>query len=343
MNPEITVIIPAKDEEESLSELCQWISRVMLAHGFSYEVIFIDDGSTDNTWQEIQKINEVDSRFKGIRFNRNFGKSAALQTGFRAAQGRVVITMDADLQDSPDEIPGLYKMIVEDGYHMVSGWKKKRHDPLSKTIPSKFFNYITRRLSGIKLHDFNCGLKAYQIQVVKNIQVYGEMHRYIPVILKWAGFNKISEKVVEHHERKYGRTKFGLERFVNGFLDLLSITFVSRFRQKPMHFFGTLGTLSFLVGFIFTLKLFWDKLDALFISKIPIKRDITEQPTFYIALVAVVIGVQLFVTGFLAEMFAMQSASRRDYLIIDKVGLEEKLSGEPVGVSYYQHPEARIK
>ena len=266
MNPEITVIIPAKDEEESLSELCQWISRVMLAHGFSYEVIFVDDGSTDNTWQEIQKINEVDSRFKGIRFNRNFGKSAALQTGFRAAQGRVVITMDADLQDSPDEIPGLYKMIVEDGYHLVSGWKKKRHDPLSKTIPSRFFNYITRKLSGIKLHDFNCGLKAYQIQVVKNIQVYGEMHRYIPVILKWAGFNKITEKVVEHHERKYGKTKFGLERFINGFLDLLSITFVSRFRQKPMHFFGTLGTLSFLIGFIFTLKLFWDKLDALFIS-----------------------------------------------------------------------------
>jgi glycosyltransferase involved in cell wall biosynthesis len=343
MNPEITVIIPAKDEEESLSELCQWISRVMQTHGFSYEVIFIDDGSTDNTWLQIQKINELDNHFKGIRFNRNFGKSAALQTGFRAAQGRVVITMDADLQDSPDEIPALYKMIVEKGYHMVSGWKKKRHDPLSKTIPSKFFNYITRMLSGIKLHDFNCGLKAYQIQVVKNIQVYGEMHRYIPVILKWAGYTKITEKVVEHHERKYGTTKFGLERFVNGFLDLLSITFVSRFRQKPMHFFGTLGTLSFLIGFVFTLKLFWDKIDALFISQIAIKRDITEQPIFYIALVAVVIGVQLFVTGFLAEMFAMQSLSRRDYLIIDKVGLEEKLSGEPTGVSYYMHPETRIK
>jgi hypothetical protein len=198
-------------------------------------------------------------------------------------------------------------------------------------------------LSGIKLHDFNCGLKAYQIQVVKNIQVYGEMHRYIPVILKWAGYTKITEKVVEHHERKYGTTKFGLERFVNGFLDLLSITFVSRFRQKPMHFFGTLGTLSFLIGFVFTLKLFWDKIDALFISQIAIKRDITEQPIFYIALVAVVIGVQLFVTGFLAEMFAMQSLSRRDYLIIDKVGLEEKLSGEPTGVSYYMHPETRIK
>jgi len=334
MNPEITVVIPAKDEEESLPELCQWINRVMEAHSLSFEVIFIDDGSTDSTWWQIQKINELDSRFKGIRFNRNFGKSAALQTGFRAAQGRVVITMDADLQDSPDEIPALYDMIAKGGFHMVSGWKKKRHDPLSKTIPSKFFNYITRKLSGIKLHDFNCGLKAYQLSVVKNIQVYGEMHRYIPVILKWAGFTKITEKVVEHHERKYGTTKFGFERFINGFLDLLSITFVSRFRQKPMHFFGTWGTLSFLVGFIFTLKLFYDKMDALFISKTPFKRDITEQPIFYIALVAVVIGVQLFVTGFLAEMFAMQSLTRRDYLIIDKVGLEEKLAGEPVGVSF---------
>lgn len=343
MNPEISVIIPAKDEEESLPELCQWISRVMQTHGLSYEVIFIDDGSTDGTWEQIQKINEWDAHFKGIRFNRNFGKSAALQTGFRAAQGRVVITMDADLQDSPDEIPALYKMIVDEGFHMVSGWKKKRHDPLSKTIPSKFFNYITRWLSGIKLHDFNCGLKAYQLPVVKNIQVYGEMHRYIPVILKWAGFTKITEKVVEHHERKYGTTKFGLERFINGFLDLLSITFVSRFRQKPMHFFGTWGTLSFLVGFIFTVKLFWDKIYGLFIAKIPIKRDITEQPIFYIALVAVVIGVQLFVTGFLAEMFAMQTLTRRDYLIIDKVGLEEKLSGEPVSASFYIHSETKAK
>src|SRR5688572_31613193 len=212
MNPEITVIIPAKDEEESLSELCQWISRVMLAHGFSYEVIFVDDGSTDNTWQEIQKINEVDSRFKGIRFNRNFGKSAALQTGFRAAQGRVVITMDADLQDSPDEIPELYKMIHEDGYHLVSGWKKKRHDPITKTLPSKFYNFVTRTISGIRLHDFNCGLKAYANIVVKNVAVYGEMHRYIPVMAKWAGFTKIGEKVVEHRERKYGTSKFGFER-----------------------------------------------------------------------------------------------------------------------------------
>lgn len=324
MNPDISVIIPAKDEEESIPELGRWISRVMEANGYSYEVIFIDDGSADNTWQQIAGMNETNPNIKGVRFNRNFGKSAALQTGFRAATGKVVITMDADLQDSPDEIPELYRMITREGYHLVSGWKKKRHDPLSKTIPSRFFNYITRKLSGIKLHDFNCGLKAYQSIVVKNIAVYGEMHRYIPVIAKWAGFSKITEKVVEHRERKYGYTKFGLERFINGFLDLLSVTFVSRFRQKPMHFFGSWGTLSFLVGFILTTKLFWDKLDALYFSRIPIKRDITNQPIFYIALVAVVIGVQLFVTGFLAEMFAMQSFSKREYLVIERIGLEEK-------------------
>lgn len=324
MNPDISVIIPAKDEEESIPELGRWITRVMEANGFSYEVIFVDDGSTDNTWQCIAGINETNHNIKGIRFNRNFGKSAALQTGFRTATGNVVITMDADLQDSPDEIPELYRMITKEGYHLVSGWKKKRHDPMSKTIPSRFFNYITRKLSGIKLHDFNCGLKAYQSIVVKNIAVYGEMHRYIPVIAKWAGFSKITEKVVEHRERKYGYTKFGLERFIKGFLDLLSVTFVSRFRQKPMHFFGAWGTLSFLVGFVLTTKLFWDKLDALYFAKIPIKRDITNQPIFYIALVAVVIGVQLFVTGFLAEMFAMQSFSKREYLVIERIGLEEK-------------------
>jgi glycosyltransferase involved in cell wall biosynthesis len=321
--PQISVVIPAKDEEESIPELCLWISRVMQTHGFSYEVIIIDDGSTDSTWDQVVKLNREDERFKGVRFNRNFGKSAALQTGFRMARGKVVITMDADLQDSPDEIPALYKMISEDGYHLVSGWKKVRHDPVSKTIPSKFFNYITRKISGIKLHDFNCGLKAYQSSVVKNINVYGEMHRYIPMIAKWAGFAKITEKVVEHRERKYGKTKFGLERFINGFLDLLSISFVSKFRQKPMHFFGTWGTVSFIIGFIFTAKLFWEKMDALFISKIPVKRDITDQPIFYLALIAIVIGVQLFVTGFLAEMFAMQSISRRDYLIVEKVGIDD--------------------
>jgi len=318
----ISVVIPAKNEEESLPELSQWISRVMQSHGYSFEVIFIDDGSTDKTWQQIEKIHASNASFKGIRFNRNFGKSAALETGFRAAQGDVVITMDADLQDSPDEIPELYNMITQQGFHLVSGWKKKRHDPISKTIPSKFFNYVTRKISGINLHDFNCGLKAYNKLVIKNIHVYGEMHRYIPVIAKWAGFTKIGEKVVAHQERKYGSSKFGLERFVNGFLDLLSITFVSRFRQKPMHFFGTWGIFSFLLGTGFTLKLVWDKMDALYFSKVPVRRDITDQPLFYFALVALIIGVQLFVTGFLAEMFAMQSLSKRDYLVIEKVGIE---------------------
>lgn len=322
-NPDISVVIPAQDEEDSIPELCQWISRVMQTHGFSYEVIIIDDGSTDSTWQKILETSERDQRFKGIRFNRNFGKSAALQTGFRAATGEVVITMDADLQDSPEEIPELYAMIKQKGFHLVSGWKKKRYDPISKTIPSKFFNYITRKLSGIELHDFNCGLKAYHLSVVRNITVYGEMHRYIPLIAKWAGFTKITEKPVEHQERKYGRTKFGIERFVNGFLDLLSITFVSRFRQKPMHFFGTFGIMSFMIGFVFTAKIFWHKMDSLYFSKVPLERDITEQPLFYLALVALIIGVQLFVTGFLAEMFAMQSLTKRDYLVIDKVGFEE--------------------
>ena len=322
MSINISVVIPAYNEEESISELSSWISRVMEKHGFSYEVLFIDDGSTDNTWKEISKAGQSNPSFKGLRFNRNFGKSAALQTGFRTASGRVVITMDADLQDSPDEIPELYKMIKEDGYHLVSGWKQKRKDPLSKTIPSKFFNFVTRKISGLNLHDFNCGLKAYDQAVIKNIYVYGEMHRYIPLISKWAGFSKITEKPVAHQERKYGKTKFGMSRFVKGFLDLLSITFVGRYRRNPMHFFGTLGILSFLVGVLFTAKLFWDKIDALFISKIPMKRDITEQPLFYLALVAVVIGVQLFLTGFLAEMITLQSISKREYLVIDRVGIE---------------------
>jgi glycosyltransferase involved in cell wall biosynthesis len=326
---DISVVVPVFNEEESLPELCQWISRVMDSHGFSYEVLLIDDGSTDSSWEQIIQLNAQNANLKGIRFNRNYGKSAALQTGFRSCIGSVVITMDADLQDSPDEIPGLYKMIREEKYHLVSGWKKKRNDPIGKTIPSKFFNYITRLISGIKLHDFNCGLKAYDRNVVKNISVYGEMHRYIPVIAKWAGFRKIGEKVVEHRARKYGYTKFGLERFLNGFLDLLSVTFVSRFRQKPMHFFGLMGTISFLMGFLFTVKIFWDKMDALYFSKIPLKRDITEQPLFYLALVAVVVGVQLFVTGFLAEMLAMQSLSKRDYLVIEHVGLPaEALAGK---------------
>lgn len=330
---DISVVIPVFDEEESLPELCQWISRVMQTHGFSYEVLLIDDGSQDSSWDVITKINRGDANFKGIRFNRNYGKSAALQTGFRACEGQVVVTMDADLQDSPDEIPDLYKLIKQDGFHLVSGWKKKRNDPLSKTIPSKFFNKVTSLISGIKLHDFNCGLKAYDKRVVKNITVYGEMHRYIPVIAKWAGFKKITEKVVEHRARKFGVTKFGWERFMNGFLDLLSITFVSKFRQKPMHFFGLLGTFSFGAGFLMTAWLIWDKMNSLYISKIPLKREITDQPMFYLALVAVVIGVQLFVTGFLAEMLAMQSLSKRDYLVIEKVGIEESASASKLKVA----------
>ncbi len=329
---DISVIVPVFDEEESLPELCQWISRVMQTHGFSYEVLLIDDGSQDSSWEVITKINQGDACFKGIRFNRNYGKSAALQTGFRACEGNVVITMDADLQDSPDEIPDLFNMIRKDGFHLVSGWKKKRNDPLSKTIPSKFFNTVTSMISGIKLHDFNCGLKAYNKRVIKNITVYGEMHRYIPVIAKWAGFKKIGEKVVEHRARKFGVTKFGWERFMNGFLDLLSITFVSKFRQKPMHFFGLLGTFSFVAGFLMTAWLIWQKMDSLYISRIALKRQITDQPMFYLALVAVVIGVQLFVTGFLAEMLAMQSLSKRDYLVIEKVGIEEAVPSSKLKV-----------
>lgn len=317
---DISLVIPAKDEQESIPELSQWISRVMQTHGFSYEVIFIDDGSTDSTWEEIKKISAANQSFKGLQFNRNFGKSAALHMGFREAKGEVVITMDADLQDSPDEIPELYKLIKEQKFHLVSGWKKKRHDPISKTIPSKFFNYITRKISGIALHDFNCGLKAYHHSVIKNITVYGEMHRYIPVLAKWAGFTKITEKVVEHHERKYGHSKFGWERFVRGFLDLLTITFVGRFAQRPMHFFGAWGIVSFLVGFAFTTKILWDKIDSVFISKIPLKRDVAEQPIFYLALAAVLIGVQLFLTGFLAELLTRQSISKKEYLVIDRVG-----------------------
>ena len=322
---DISLVIPAKDEQESIPELGQWIIRVMKTHGFSYEVIFIDDGSSDGTWNEMKKLNAINPAFKAFRFNRNFGKSAALQTGFKVAKGDVVITMDADLQDSPDEIPELYKMINEQGYDLVSGWKKKRHDPISKTLPSKFYNGLTRKLSGINLHDFNCGLKSYANIVVKNITVYGEMHRYIPVMAKWAGFTRIGEKVVDHHERKYGSSKFGWTR-VRGLLDLLTITFVGRFATRPMHFFGTLGTISFLIGFGLTVKILWEKIDAVFISKIPLKRDVTEQPAFFLALVAVIIGVQLFLTGFLAELMARQSVSKKSYLVIEKVGIfdEEK-------------------
>ncbi len=317
---DISIIVPAKSEEESIPELSQWISRVMQTHGFSYEVIFIDDGSEDGTWDQIVKMNQSDNRFKGLRFNRNFGKSAALQTGFKAATGNVIITMDADLQDSPDEIPALYDMIIKDGFHMVSGWKKKRHDPISKTLPSKFFNSLTRQISGIQLHDFNCGLKAYHRNVVKNISIYGEMHRYIPVVAKWAGFKKIGEKVVEHRERKYGYSKFGWGR-MRGLLDLMSITFVGKFALRPMQFFGTLGVFSFLGGSILTVKILWEKFDSVFISKMPLKREIADQPIFYLALVAVIVGIQFFLTGFIAELLARQSAAKKNYLVIESAGI----------------------
>lgn len=316
---DITVVVPLYNEEESLTELCEWINRVMRSHSFTYEVILVDDGSDDNSWKVVCELSEANHAIKGIKFIRNYGKSAALNTGFQKAQGEVVITMDADLQDSPDEIPSLYNKIKEENYHMVSGWKKKRHDPITKTVPSKFFNYVTRKISGIKLHDFNCGLKAYHRQVVKNINVYGEMHRYIPVIAKWNGFGKIGEQVVQHHERKYGKTKFGLERFINGFLDLMSITFVSKFQRKPMHFFGLLGTISFVSGFIITCYVIAEKMYKLHF-KLPV-RDIVDQPLFFLALVALVIGVQLFLTGFLAEMLAMKSNSAKDYLVSETIGI----------------------
>jgi glycosyltransferase involved in cell wall biosynthesis len=316
----ISVVVPLLNEAESLPELTQWISRVMHAHGFYYEVILIDDGSTDQSWKVIQNLSGQNTHIKGIRFNRNYGKSAALNVGFRQSIGEVVITMDADLQDSPDEIPDLYDMVKNQGYDLVSGWKKKRYDPLSKTIPTKFFNGVTRKISGIKLHDFNCGLKAYDHRVVKSIEVYGEMHRYIPVIAKWNGFYKIGEKVVNHQERKYGVTKFGLERFVYGFLDLLSITFVSRFRKRPMHFFGTMGTVSFLIGFLITIWLISEKFYHSFFLHQRV-RDVVDQPLFFLALIAVVIGVQLFLAGFLAEMISLSGSRRNEYLIRDRIGL----------------------
>jgi glycosyltransferase involved in cell wall biosynthesis len=317
----ISVVVPLLNEADSLPELTQWISRVMLTHGFSYEIILIDDGSTDQSWQVIQSLSVQNKNIKAIRFNRNYGKSAALNVGFRQSVGEVVITMDADLQDSPDEIPDLYDMIKNQGYDLVSGWKKKRFDPLSKTIPTKLFNGVTRKISGIQLNDFNCGLKAYDHRVVKSIEVYGEMHRYIPVIAKWNGFYKIGEKVVQHQERKYGVTKFGLERFVYGFLDLMSITFVSRFRKRPMHFFGTMGSLSFLIGFLITLWLIGEKIYYSFFQHQRVLRDIVDQPLFFLALVAVVVGVQLFLAGFLAEMISLSGSRKNEYLIRDRIGL----------------------
>lgn len=316
---QISVVIPVFNEEESLLELTQWISRVMNAHGFSYEVILVNDGSTDKSWEVILELTENNSSLRGLNFTRNYGKSAALDAGFKRALGEVVITMDADLQDSPDEIPGLYEM-VKGGLDVVSGWKKERHDPVSKTIPSKFFNGVTRWISGIQLHDFNCGLKAYRNKVVKNIHVYGEMHRYIPLLAKWNGFPKIGEKVVQHQARKYGYSKFGLERFLNGFLDLVSVTFVHRYKKKPMHFFGLLGSLSFLTGFIITAYLIFEKIYGL--SKGLKVREIVDQPLFFLALVALIIGVQLFVTGFLAELMTSNTAKETEYKIDEEVNFD---------------------
>lgn len=316
---DVSVVVPAYNEVESITELNEWISRVMTKHGFTYEILFIDDGSTDGTWEKTKELSSNSPNVKGLRFNRNHGKSAALNTGFKYATGDVVITMDADLQDSPEEIPALYEMVMDDGYDIVSGWKKKRHDPIGKTIPSKFFNFVTSKISGIKLHDFNCGLKAYKNVVVKNINVYGEMHRYIPVICKWHGFGKIGEKVVQHQARKYGVTKFGFERFVTGFLDLISVTFVSKFRKKPMHFFGTLGSLSFFAGFFITCYIIFQKVWSIYQDQ-PF-RDVVDQPLFYLALIAIIIGVQLFLAGFLAEMYTMANERNSQYLLIDKVGI----------------------
>lgn len=311
---DISLVIPLLNEEESLPELMAWIERVMIANHFSYEVIFIDDGSKDTSWQIIQELQKNNPAVKGVKFRRNYGKSAALNVGFQRTQGDVVITMDADLQDSPDEIPGLYKMITEEKFDIVSGWKKVRHDSkLAKNIPSKFYNWSTRKMSGIKLHDFNCGLKAYKSDVVKSIEVYGEMHRYIPVIAKWAGFDKIGEKVVQHQKRKYGVTKFGWNRFINGYLDLMSITFTSKFSKKPMHLFGLLGTLSFIVGFIITIFLITQKMVNIFNNTI--YRQVTEQPLFYLALLAMIIGTQLFLAGFLGDLIARNAGDRNHYII----------------------------
>ncbi len=310
----ISVVIPLYNEEESLPELMAWIDRVMQANHFSYEVVMVDDGSTDNSWAVIERLAAENPNLRGIKFRRNYGKSAGLHTAFEAVKGDVVITMDADLQDSPDEIPELYRMVTEENYHLVSGWKQKRFDPLSKTIPTKIYNWATRKLSGIdNLHDFNCGLKAYKKEVVKSIEIYGEMHRYIPVIAKWAGFGRIGEKVVQHQARKYGVTKFGLERFVFGLLDLLSITFVGRFGKRPMHLFGTIGTLMFFVGLFSAGYLGFDKMWSLYNG---IKQPlVVTNAWFYISLTTMIIGTQLFLAGFLAELIARQNVDRNKYEI----------------------------
>lgn len=309
----LSVVVPLFNEEESLTELSGWITRVCTANNLSYEVIFVDDGSRDDSWKKIEEISSRNSNIKGIRLRRNYGKSAALQTGFDAAQGDVIITMDADLQDSPDEIPELYNMITVQNYDLVSGWKKKRYDPISKTIPTKLFNWATRKMSGIPLHDFNCGLKAYKKEVVKNIDVYGEMHRYIPVLAGWAGFERIGEKIVRHQKRKYGKSKFGLERFINGFLDMLSIGFVVKFGKRPMHLFGLLGTILFFFGFVMACYLAYLKFGMGMVK-------MTDRPLFYFGLLAMIIGTQLFLAGFIAELI-VRHAPKSKYQVEKKIGL----------------------
>ena len=319
---DISVVVPLYNEEESLPELFDWINRVMSEHGYSFEVIFINDGSTDHSWDVIQRLSEEHDTVRGIKFRRNYGKSPALFCGFKESRGDVVITMDADLQDSPDEIPELYRMITEDGYDLVSGYKQKRYDPLSKTIPTKLFNWTARKVSGIKnLHDFNCGLKAYRKEVVKNIEVYGEMHRYIPYLAKNAGFDKIGEKVVQHQARKYGKSKFGLNRFINGYLDLITLWFLSTFGRKPMHVFGFLGSIMFFIGFVAVVILGVDKLIAL-ANHVP-QRLITSSPYFYLALTMMIIGTQLFLAGFLGDLISRSSSNRNDYQIEEAIRCEK--------------------
>ena len=313
----ISIVIPLFNEEESISELAQWIDKVLKKNNLSYEIIFIDDGSNDSSWSVIKNIKNDNPNVYGIKFRRNYGKSAALNVGFSKASGDVVITMDADLQDSPDEIPELYNLITNDNYDLVSGWKKKRYDPITKTIPTKLFNWAARKASGINLNDFNCGLKAYNKNVVKSIEVYGEMHRYIPILAKWAGFKNIGEKVVEHQSRKYGVTKFGFERFINGFLDLLTVTFISRFGKKPMHIFGTLGTLMFILGLTLFLYIGGTKLYYIF-NSLPAK-NIADQSAFFIALTTMVIGVQLFLSGFIAELVSRNSPDRNNYQVDSEI------------------------
>ncbi len=316
---DVSIVIPLYNEEKSLTELVEWIRRVGKENKLSYEIIMIDDGSSDRSWQIVSDLADKFKELKAIKFRRNYGKSAALHIGFQAAKGEVVVTMDADLQDSPEEIPGLYKMVMEEGFDLVSGWKKKRHDPISKTIPSKFYNFTARKVTGIKLHDFNCGLKAYKKSVVKAIEVYGEMHRYIPVIASRAGFSKIGEKVVDHHERKYGVTKFGMERYINGFLDLLTISFISRFGKRPMHMFGTLGTLMFFVGFI---SAGWLGAQKLFFLHKGVKAIlITQSPYFYLSLTAMILGSILFVGGFIGELISRSSSDRNQYHVEEEKNL----------------------